>query len=474
MPFDPKDVQKALQIAKDHGAKYVDVMFGDLFGTLQHFTITARRLEASLFDDGLPFDGSSIRGWQGIEKSDMNIKPDPATVFVDPFREQPTVCFFGDIYDPRTGQRYSRDARGIAAKALAYLKSVGLGDMAYFGPEPEFFIFDSIRYDSKPQGAFYHIDSDEAPWNTGTDTGMNLGHKVRHKQGYFPATPADTLMDLRSEITTNMQTMGMEVDLHHHEVASPGQCEIGIKYGSAVTAGDLVHLYKYAVKNTCFQHGKTATFMPKPIFFDNGSGMHNHMSIWKDGKNTFAGDVYSKLSQNAVWAIGGILKHGKSIQAFTNPSVNSYRRLVPGYEAPVNLAYSANNRSASIRIPHVQGDNARRFEFRCPDASGSPYLVTAAILMAAIDGIKNKIDPGKPMDKNIYDLPPEELAQIPSTCKSLEEALDAMEKDKAWLTAGDVFTEDMLESYVSVKREAEVEPTKLRPNPYEFYLYYDC
>lgn len=467
-------VEAALKLAKDHGAKYVDIMFGDMFGTLQHFTITARRLEASLFEEGLPFDGSSIRGWQGIEKSDMNIKPDASTAFIDPFREQPTICFFGFIYDPRTGQPYTRDARGIAKKALAYLKSTGIGDMAFFGPEPEFFIFDSIRYESKPNQAFYYIDSDEAPWNMGVDTGMNLGHKVRHKQGYFPATPADQLMDLRSEITTNMETMGIEVDLHHHEVASPGQCEIGIKFGDAISAADLVHKYKYAVKNTCYQHGKTATFMPKPMFGDNGSGCHHHMSIWKDGKNTFAGDVYAKLSQNALWAIGGILKHGKSIQAFTNPSANSYRRLVPGYEAPVNLAYSANNRSASIRIPFVQGDKARRFEFRCPDASGSPYLVNAAILMAAIDGIKNKIDPGKPMDKNIYDLPPEELAQIPGTCKSLEQAFEELEKDKAWLTAGDVFTEDMIESYVAVKKEAEVEPLKLRPNPYEFYLYYDA
>ena len=467
-------IEKALQLAKDHGAKYVDIMFGDMFGTLQHFTITAHRLTKDLFEEGLPFDGSSIRGWQGIEKSDMNIKPDASTVFVDPFREQPTICFFGYIYDPRTGQRYTRDPRGIALKALEYLKSTGIGDMAYFGPEPEFFIFDSIRYQSSPQSAFYHIDSAEAPWNTGIDDGINQGHKIRHKHGYFPATPQDTLMDIRSEITTNMQTMGMEVDLHHHEVASPGQCEIGIKYGTAVTAGDFVHMYKYAVKNTAYQHGKSATFMPKPMFFDNGSGMHNHMSIWKGGKNTFAGNVYSKLSQNAMWAIGGILKHGKSIQAFTNPSANSYRRLVPGYEAPVNLAYSANNRSASIRIPFVQGDNARRFEFRCPDASGSAHLVTAAILMAAIDGIKNQIDPGKPMDKNIYDLPPEELAQIPGTCKSLEEALETMEQDKAWLTAGDVFTEDMIESYVSYKRENEVEPLKLRPNPYEFALYYDA
>ena len=467
-------VEKALQLAKDHGAKYVDIMFGDMFGTLQHFTIVARRLEASLFEEGLPFDGSSIRGWQGIEKSDMNIKPDPATAFIDPFREQPTICFIGDIYDPRTGQRYGRDPRSVAHKALAYLKQCGIGDQAFFGPEPEFFIFDSIRYQSEPNSAFYHIDSEEAPWNMGADTGLNLGNKIRVKGGYFPATPSDLLMDLRSEITTNMMTMGMEVDLHHHEVASPGQCEIGIKFGTAVTAGDLVHMYKYAVKNTCFQHGKTATFMPKPIFGDNGSGCHHHMSIWNGGKNIFAGNTYAKLSQEAVWAIGGILKHGRSIQAFTNPSVNSYRRLVPHYEAPVNLAYSASNRSASVRIPHVSGDKARRFEFRCPDASGSPYLTTAAILMAAIDGIKNKIDPGKPMDKNIYDLPPEELAQIPGTCGSLGEAIAEMQADKAWLTAGDVFTEDLIDAYVSYKTTNEVEPFKFRPNPYEFYLYYDC
>jgi glutamine synthetase len=467
-------VAKALQLAKDHGAKYVDIMFGDLFGTLQHFTITGKRLTAELFEDGLPFDGSSIRGWQGIEKSDMLIKPDAATAFVDPFRAQPTICFFGDIYDPRTGQRYGRDARGIAHKALAYLKSIGLGDNAFFGPEPEFFIFDNVRYQSQLNASFYYIDSEEAPWNTGADTGMNLGQQIRHKQGYFPATPADRLMDLRSEITTNMQSMGMEVDLHHHEVASPGQCEIGIKFGTAVTAGDLVHMYKYAVKNTCFEHGKTATFMPKPMFGDNGSGCHHHMSIWKGDKNLFAGNQYAKLSQEAIWAIGGILKHGRSIQAITNPSLNSYRRLVPHFEAPVNLAYSASNRSASVRIPHVGSDKARRFEFRCPDASGSPYLTTAALLMAAIDGIRNKIDPGQPMDKNIYDLPPEELATIPSTCSSLEEAINELEKDKAWLTAGDVFTEDCLDAYLSFKKANEVDVARFRPNPLEFALYYDC
>ncbi|MCX8039596.1 MAG: type I glutamate--ammonia ligase [Planctomycetota bacterium] len=467
-------IEKALQLAKDHGAKYVDIMFGDMFGTLNHFTITARRLTPELFEEGLPFDGSSIRGWQGIEKSDMNIKPDPATAFIDPFREQPTICFFGDIYDPRTGQRYGRDPRGIAHKALAYLKSTGIGDIAYFGPEPEFFIFDHVRYASEPKGAFYFIDSEEAVWNTGSEEYPNLGQQIKHKQGYFPATPADRLMDLRSEITTNMQTMGMEVDLHHHEVATAGQCEIGIKFGTTVTAGDAVHKYKYAVKNTAYRHGKTATFMPKPMFGDNGSGMHTHHSIWKGEKNIFAGNGYAKLSQEALWAIGGILKHGRSIQAITNPSLNSYRRLVPHFEAPVNLAYSASNRSASIRIPHVGSDKARRFEFRCPDSSGSPYLVFAAILMAAIDGIKNRIDPGPPMDKNIYDLPPEELAKIPSTCGSLEEAISELEKDKAWLTAGDVFTEDFLDAYLSYKKANEVDLNRFRPNPLEYVLYYDC
>ncbi|TVR44943.1 MAG: type I glutamate--ammonia ligase [Planctomycetota bacterium] len=467
-------IETALQLAREHDVKYVDIMFGDMFGTLQHFTVPATRLDSDLFEEGLAFDGSSVRGWKSIDKSDMNIKPDPDSGFIDPFREQPTICFFGDIYEPRTGQRYDRDPRSIAYKALSYLNSSGLGDMAFFGPEPEFFIFDGIRYASDVSGAFYEIDSVEAPWTSGRDDGYNLGHKIRHKHGYFPTTPQDTLMDLRSEITTNMMTMGLEIELHHHEVATAGQCEIGTKFGTIITAADQVHKYKYAVKNTAFQHGKTATFMPKPMFGDNGSGMHCHLSIWKGGKNLFAGDQYAKLSQTALYAIGGVLKHGRSIQALTNPSANSYRRLVPGYEAPVNLAYSATNRSASVRIPHVNGDKARRFEFRCPDSSGSPYLAFAAILMAAIDGIKNEIDPGDPLDKNIYDLPPEELAGIPSTCKNLEEAIEELEADNDWLTAGDVFTPEMLEGYLDYKKSVEVEPLKLRPNPYEFYLYYDA
>ena len=466
-------VENALQLAREHDVKYVDIMFGDMFGILHHSTVPASRLDAELFEEGLAFDGSSVRGWKSIDKSDMNIKPIADTAFIDPFREQPTICFFGDIYEPRTGQLYELAPRGIAHRALGYLSSTGIGDIAFFGPEPEFFIFDGIRYASDPNSAFYEIETNEGPWTSGQDDGYNLGHKIRHKHGYFPVTPQDTLMDIRSEITTHMMNMGLEVELHHHEVGT-AQCEIGTKFGTILTAGDQVHKYKFATKNTAFRHGKTATFMPKPMFGDNGSGMHCHLSIWKENKNLFAGDAYAKLSQTALYAIGGILKHGRAIQAFTNPSANSYRRLVPGYEAPVNLAYSATNRSAAVRIPHVNGDKARRFEFRCPDASGSPYLAFSAILMAAIDGIKNEIDPGDPLDKNIYDLPPEELAGIPSTCKSLEEAFEALEADSDWLTAGDVFTQEMLTSYLDYKKEHEIEPLKIRPNPYEFYLYYDA
>ncbi|TVR12621.1 MAG: type I glutamate--ammonia ligase [Planctomycetota bacterium] len=466
-------VETALQLAREHDVKYVDIMFGDMFGILHHSTVPVARLDHELFEEGLAFDGSSVRGWKSIDKSDMNIKPLADTAFIDPFREQPTICFFGDIYEPRTGQLYELAPRGIAHRALNYLASTGIGDIAFFGPEPEFFIFDGIRYASEPSNAFYEIETIEGPWTSSHDDGYNLGHKIRHKHGYFPATPQDTLMDIRSEITTHMMNMGLEVELHHHEVGT-AQCEIGTKFGTILTAGDQVHKYKYATKNTAFRHGKTATFMPKPMFGDNGSGMHCHLSIWKDGSNLFAGDSYAKLSQTAIYAIGGILKHGRAIQAFTNPSANSYRRLVPGYEAPVNLAYSATNRSAAVRIPHVNGDKARRFEFRCPDASGSPYLAFSAILMAAIDGIKNEIDPGDPLDKNIYDLPPEELAGIPSTCKSLEEAFESLEADSDWLTAGDVFTSEMLGSYLDYKKENEIEPLKIRPNPYEFYLYYDA
>ncbi len=461
----PNDVFK---LAKDNNIQFVDLLFGDMFGILQHFTFPVARLDDAMFKDGMAFDGSSIRGWKSIEKSDMIMKPDPESAFLDPFRIVPTLCLFCDILEPRTGQLYERDPRSIAHKALAYLKTTGIGDAAFFGPEPEFFVFDGIRYESMPNKAGYEIITNEGPWTSGEESG---GHKIPFKFGYAPAAPLDTLSDLRDEMVLNLIKMGMVPEIHHHEVAT-SQCEIGVQFGALIKAGDQVHKLKYAVKNTANQHGKTATFMPKPMFGDNGSGMHVHTSIWKDGKNLFAGDGYANMSQTAIYAIGGILKHGRSIQAFSNSSTNSYRRLVPGYEAPVNLAYSATNRSASVRIPYVQGDKARRFEFRCPDSSGSAYLTFSAMLMAMIDGIKNKVDPGQPLDKNIYELPPEELKKVPSTCYSLEQAMEELEKDKGWLTAGDVFTDEFIEAYLDYKKSAEIAPVKLRPNPVEFELYY--
>lgn len=464
-----KDV---IKLAEENGVKFVDLCFGDMFGSLQHFTVPAQRLNEELFEVGLAFDGSSIRGWKSIDKSDMIMMPDPSSAFLDPFREIPTLTLFCKIVDPSNNQNYNRDPRSIAENALNYLKGTGIGDMAFFGPEPEYFVFDSVAFDSKPQQSFYSIESEEGAWTTGAEGGM--GRPIKFKGGYAPAAPTDTFFDYRNEVCTHLMTMGVEVEIHHHEVATAGQLEIGCKFGNILSAGDQVYKLKYAVKNTAAAYGKTATFMPKPLFGDNGSGMHVHTSIWKNGKNTFAGDAYANLSQEALWAIGGILKHARALQAFINPSLNSYRRLVPGYEAPVNLAYSATNRSASIRIPHVSGEKARRFEFRCPDSAGSPYLVYAAMLMAMVDGIKNQIDPGSPMDKNIYDLPAEELAQIPSTCATLEEALAELEADTEFLTQGGVFAPDMLAAYIDYKRTEEVNPSKLRPNPLEFALYYDC
>jgi glutamine synthetase len=460
---------EVIKMAKDNGIKFVDLLFGDMFGIMQHFTFPVARLDETFFKEGMAFDGSSVRGWKSIEKSDMLMKPDPTTAYIDPFRVQPTLCLFADILEPRTGELYDRDPRSIARKALAYLKSTGIGDNAFFGPEPEFFVFDGMRYKSSPNLSFYEIITNEGPWSTMDED--SLGHKVPFKFGYAPVAPIDSLVDLRDEMVLNLIKMGIEPEIHHHEVAT-AQCEIGCKFASMIYAGDQVHKMKYAIKQTAHKHGKTVTFMPKPMFGDNGSGMHVHTSIWKEGKNLFAGDGYANMSKEAIWAIGGILKHGKSIQVFTNSSTNSYRRLVPGYEAPVNLAYSATNRSASIRIPYVQGDKARRFEFRCPDSSGSPYLIFAAMLMAMIDGIKNQIDPGAPLDKNIYELPPEELAKVPSTCKNLDQAIEELEKDKAWLTAGDVFTEEFIGAYVDYKISAEIEPFKLRPNPVEMELYF--
>lgn len=466
------NASEVMKMIKDNDVKYIDLQFGDMFGMLHHTTFTASEFEEDSITKGIPFDGSSIRAWKSIDKSDMLFVPDPASAFIDPFRVETTMVMFGDIYEPRTGERYDRAPRNIAHAAVEYLKTLGIGDTVYMGPEPEFFIFDSVRIGNQPNMSFFEVDSVEGPW-TGGDDGVNLGHKVRHKMGYFPATPQDTLMDLRNEIVTNMQNMGMTVFLHHHEVAT-AQGEVGVKFGTAVTAGDIVHKYKYAVKNTAYQHGKTATFMPKPMYGDNGSGMHAHASIWKDGKNTFAGDQYSNLSQTALYAIGGLLKHGRSIQTFTNPTANSYRRLVPGYEAPVKLAYSATNRSAAVRIPYVNNEAARRFEFRCGDSSGSPYLNFAAMIMAMADGIQNKIDPGPALDKNIYELPPEEAENITSTCATLEEAHKELEKDADYLLAGGVFSEGFIEAYGDHRKEEEIEPLKLAPTPKEYELYYDC
>ena len=462
----PNDV---IKMAKDNGIVFVDLLFGDMFGILQHFSYPVDRLTPEMFSEGIAFDGSSIRGWKTIDKSDMLMMPDPDSAFLDPFRIQPVLCLFCDILEPRTGQLYDRDPRSIAKRALAYLKSTGIGDMAFFGPEPEFFVFDGIRYESSPNKSGYELITHEGPW-TSADAG-STGHKVPFKFGYAPAAPLDTLSDLRDEMVLNLKKMGVVPEIHHHEVAT-SQCEIGTQFNALIPAGDQLHKLKYGIKNTAYKHGKTVTFMPKPMFGDNGSGMHVHTSIWKGGKNLFAGDGYANMSKMALNAIGGILKHGRSIQAFSNSSANSYRRLVPGYEVPVNLAYSATNRSASIRIPYVQGDKARRFEFRCPDSSGSPYLTFAAMLMAMIDGIKNQTDPGQPLDKNIYELPPEELKMVPSTCYSLEQAVEELEKDKAWLTTGDVFSDDFIDTYLDIKKSAEIAPVKLRPNPVEFELYF--
>ena len=464
----PSDV---LKMVKDNEIEFIDMQFGDLFGRQHHFTLPAALLSEETFEEGVPFDGSSIRAWQSIDKSDMLIKPDSTSAYIDPFREAKTLCLFNDVYDPRTGLRYDRCPRGIVQNALNFLKSSGIGDMVYVGPEPEFFVFDSVRYASEKHSSFYEIESAEGPWTSGDED--SLGHKINHKEGYFPVTPQDSLMDFRSEVMSHLISMGIEPQIHHHEVATAGQCEIGVMHGTAVSAGDIISKLKYAVKNTAFERGMTATFMPKPIFEDNGSGMHIHASIWKAGKNLFAGDEYSQLSKMALHAIGGILKHGRSIQAFTNPTSNSYRRLIPGYEAPVKLAYSATNRSAAIRVPYSTNDKSRRIEFRCPDSSGSSYLSFAALVMAMVDGIKNQTDPGPAMDKNIYELPAEELEKLISTCGTQEEAIDELEKDSEWLKAGDVFTDAMLNAYINHRKENEIQPLKLRPNPLEYKLYYD-
>jgi len=464
----PADV---LRLIKEKDVKFVDLRFTDTKGKLQHVTAEASCIDEGVFADGFAFDGSSIAGWKGIEASDMLLSPDPATAHLDPFFAQTTLAIFCDVIEPSTGELYERDPRGIAKKAEAYLKQTGIGDTAYFGPEAEFFIFDDVRFTTDPFNTGFKLDSTELPTNSGTEYEMgNLGHRPRTKGGYFPVPPVDSCQDIRSEMLSVMAEMGVKVEKHHHEVAA-AQHELGIKFGPMVTIADHLQIYKYVAHNVAQAYGKTATFMPKPVFGDNGSGMHCHQSIWKDGQPLFAGNKYSDLSDTCLYYIGGILKHAKAINAFTNPTTNSYKRLVPGYEAPVLLAYSARNRSASCRIPHVSSPKAKRIEVRFPDPAANPYLAFAAMLMAGLDGILNKIHPGEPMDKNLYDLPPAELAQIPTVAGSLREAIEALDKDRGFLKMGGVFTDDMIDAYIELKM-AEVLRFETTPHPVEFDMYY--
>ena len=466
----PKDV---IALAKNNECKFVDLKFIDMPGMWQHTTLPVSRLDEVLFEEGIGFDGSSVRGWQPINASDMCVTPDPTTAKIDPFSAFKTLSMVCDVSDPVTGQPYSRDPRYIARKAEAYLKSTGIADTTYFGPEAEFFIFDSVRYESSPRGAFYEIDSEEAAWNTGRE-GPNLGYKVRHKEGYFPVPPSDATADIRADMMNTLTESGITVEIGHHEVGSAGQGEIGMRFDTLTKMADNLLWFKYVVKNVARRHNRTATFMPKPLFGDNGSGMHCHQSLWKEGKNLFSGDGYGGMSDMGLFYIGGVLKHARSIAALTNPTTNSYRRLVPGYEAPVNLAYSSRNRSAAVRIP-VAGSsaNARRIEVRFPDPSCNPYLAFSALLLAGLDGIQNRIDPGEPLDKDIYALSPEELADVPHMPSSLEESLGLLEKDHEFLLKGDVFSRDVLQTWIRYKRERELDPIRMRPVPHEFFLYYD-
>ena len=467
----PKDV---LAFAKENGAKVLDIRFLDFPGVWQHFTVPMSELDEGSFEDGYGFDGSSIRGWQPINASDMLVIPDPTTACMDPFYEEPTLVLVGNIVDPVTRESYTRDPRYIAQKAEAYLKGTGIGDTAFFGPEAEFFIFDEIRFESSRHRAFYEIDSVEGIWNTGRDEAPNLGYKPRHKQGYFPVPPMDKFQDLRTEMLLTLEQLGIAVECQHHEVATAGQAEIDMRFQPLLQMGDQLMWFKYVLKNVAARSGYTVTFMPKPLFEDNGTGMHTHMSIWKDGEPTFAGDGYAGISETGLFAIGGILKHARALCAFTNPTTNSYKRLVPGFEAPVNLAYSSRNRSASVRIPmYSASPKAKRIEFRTPDPSCNGYLAFSAMLMAALDGIENKIDPGEPLDKDIYGLSPEELAEVPSAPGSLAEALEALQEDHDFLMKGDVFTPDVIDTWIEYKTENEVNDVNLRPHPHEFFLYFD-
>lgn len=466
--------REVLAMCREKEVKAIDLRFVDFLGVWQHFTIPVGKLEEDVFEDGLGFDGSSIRGWQAINESDMLLVPVPDTAVVDPFTTIPTLSMICNVQDPMTREDYSRDPRNVARKAATYLKSTGIADTCFIGPEAEFFVFDDVRFDQNAHEGYFHIDSSEAEWNRGRKEGPNLGHKLRHKEGYFPCPPADQLMDLRNEMMQTMIQCGIDVEAQHHEVATAGQCEIDVRFQELVKMADQMCLYKYIVKNVARRHGKTVTFMPKPIHGDNGSGMHTHVSLWKNSHPLFAGTGYAGLSDMAMHALGGILRHAPALLAITNPTTNSYKRLVPGYEAPVNLAYSQRNRSASCRIPmYSASPKTKRIEFRCPDPSCNPYLAFSAILMAVIDGIQNKIHPGPPLDRDIYDMPPDELATVPKAPGSLEESLDALEHDHDFLLRGDVFTDDVIATWLRFKREKEIGPMRLRPHPYEFCLYYD-
>lgn len=467
--------QEAIALAKEQGAELVDLKFMDLIGTWQHFTIPRSEYDEALFEDGSGFDGSSIRGWQPINASDMLVIPDPGTAVMDPFCDKPTLSLLGNIVDPITREPYSRDPRGIAKKAEAYVQSGGFGDVAYFGPEPEFFILDEVRFDQNAFEGYYHVNSVEGVWNSGREEGPNLGYKPRHKEGYFPVSPLDSFQDVRTEMVQTMEKVGIRVEKHHHEVATAGQAEIDLRFLPLVQMADALQWYKYIVKNVAKRHGKTATFMPKPVFGDNGSGMHTHQSIWRDGNPLFAGDGYGGMSEFAMHYIAGILAHAPAICAFAAPTANSYRRLVPGFEAPVNLAYSSRNRSAAVRIPmYSMSPKAKRIEVRFPDATSNGYLAFSAMLMAGLDGVERKLSPGDPLDKDIYALTPEELANVPSVPGSLPEALSALEKDHDFLLKGDVFTEDVVETWIEYKTSQEIDELRLRPHPYEFALYYDA
>ncbi|MFO0706409.1 MAG: type I glutamate--ammonia ligase [Nitrospira sp.] len=467
------NVREVLDFAKKNKVQVVDLKFVDLIGTWQHFTIPIGELTEGLFKDGSGLDGSSIRGWKAINNSDMLVVPDPATACMDPFCAVPTLSLIGNVVDPITRETYDRDPRYIAQKAEKHLQNTKIGDTSYWGPEAEFFIFDHARYDQTNHSGYYFLDSEEGVWNMGQE-GVNLGGKIRHKEGYFPVAPTDTQQDIRTEMILEMEKAGIAVEKHHHEVATAGQAEIDIRFDSLVRTADKMMMYKYIVKNVARRHGKTVTFMPKPLFGDNGSGMHTHQSIWKDGKPLFAGKEYAGVSQMCLHYIGGILKHAPALAAFTNPTTNSYKRLTPGFEAPVLLAYSSRNRSAGIRIPmYSPSPKAKRIEVRFPDPGANPYLAFAAMLMAGLDGIENKINPGEPAEKDLYDLEAKEMAKIRTMPGSLDEALSALEKDHQFLLKGGVFTEDLIEAWISYKRTKEVDTMRLRPHPYEFFLYYD-